>query len=143
MTRIIPAERPKPKTEDLGPKVLAHQRYYSADGEWLPGVTTIVRVLGFNTDVLVRWANREGLEGKETGKIKDETAAIGTLAHHFVECLLANKEPDVRDYSDNQIQRASYALRGFHEWLKEHELNVHLVESRLVSEQYRFGGTID
>ena len=143
MSRITIAERPPPKTEELGPKVHAHQRYYTEDGTLVPGVTTIVRVLGFNTDVLVKWANKEGLAGRDTAKIKDETAAIGSLAHLLVESELKDEEPDLKDYTPAQLKRAQHALRSFHEWRQGHDLHAQLVEASLVSEEHTYGGTVD
>lgn len=142
MARVT-EQRPRPKTENLGRKVQAHQRYYLGDGTLVPGVTTITRVLGFNTDVLVKWANKEGLAGRDTNKIKDETAAIGSLAHHLIESELKYVDPDLADYTGAQLQRAEHALKAFHDWRDQHELTPFLVEGQLVSEAHGFGGTID
>jgi hypothetical protein len=143
MARIT-AERLAPKTkEDLGPKVRAHTRYHLANGEQVPGVTTIVGVLGFNKDVLVKWARNEALAGNDPDKIRDETATIGTLVHDMVECELAGKDFDGSDYSSNQIERALHAWKTFHDWREQHTLDAELVEQQLVSELYGYGGTID
>ena len=142
MARVVEL-RPKPKTENLGSKVRAHQRYYTSDGSLVPGVTTVVRVLGFNTDVLVRWANKEGLAGRDTNKIKDETAAIGSLAHLLIEAELKGEEPDLADFTENQFERAQHALKAFHDWRQQRVLKPQLTEVSLVSEEFGFGGTID
>lgn len=142
MAKIVEM-RPPPKTENLGPKVQAHTRYYLGDGTLVPGVTTVVRVLGFNTDVLVKWANREGLAGRDTTKIKDETAAIGSLAHYLIESELKGEEPDLADYTPAQLERAQHALKAFHEWKRQQDFHPQLVEGRLVSEEHGYGGTVD
>jgi hypothetical protein len=142
MAKIVEM-RPKPKSEDLGNKIKAHTRYYDADGALVPGVTTIVRVLGFNTDVLVKWANKEGLAGNDSQKIKDETAAIGTLAHYLIECALKLEDPVLDDYSPSQVERARWALGAFYEWFAEHKLNARWAEAQLVSNVHGYGGTVD
>src|SRR5262245_28419785 len=143
MARIT-AERLTPKTkEDLGSKVKAHTRYHLANGDQVPGVTTIVNVLGFNKDVLVKWARNEALAGNDPDKIRDETATIGTLSHHLVECELAGVDPDTRDYSTAQVEKALHAWKCFHDWREQHKLDAELVEQPLVSELHGYGGTID
>ncbi len=142
MAKVAPAHH-RPRSDGLGPKVNAHTRYFLADGTLVPGVTTVVGVLGFNKDVLVRWANNEGLRGRDTSKIKDETAAIGTLAHYLIQCELAAITPDLRDFTPAQLDLAQHAVRSFHQWRAQHDLRVVLVEQPLVSERHRYGGTVD
>src|SRR5262245_1664474 len=142
MARVT-ATPQQPSTENLGSKVKAHTRYYDADGTLLPGVTTIVRVLGSNPEPLLTWANNEGLAGRDTRKIKDETATIGSLAHYAVQCQLTGAQPDLTDYTANQAERAQYALNAFQSWRDEHHFVPELIEQHLVSEEHKYGGTID
>jgi len=120
---------------------MAHQRYYTAAGELVPGVTTILG--GLAKPALVPWANRLGLQGIDTNKYTDEAAMIGTLAHYLVECQLGEIEPDLVDYTPAQLERANLALGSFNAWLGGHTLKPSIVEGQLVSEKYHFGGTID
>jgi hypothetical protein len=138
LTRVgAPVRRAK---EDFGDKVKAHVQY-KIDGVRIPGVTTVLGVL--SKPALVSWANRKGLEGIDTSKYRDETAAIGTLAHYFIVCELAGEAPDTSDYTPQQIERAQWSLRSFHAWQKRHTLEPILVEAPLVSQEHRYGGTID
>ncbi len=121
--------------------MLAHQRYYTADGTQVPGVTTILGVL--DKPYLVAWANRMGLQGIDSRKYTDEAASVGTLAHYLVECELAGVEPILDDYTPNQLERAQHSLGHFHAWKAQHDLSPVLVEAQLVSERYRYGGTVD
>jgi RecB family exonuclease len=108
----------------------------------VPGVTTILNVI--NKPYLVAWANRLGLEGTNTAKYKDEAAAIGTLAHYLVECRLRSTQPDLKDFTPAQVERAGYSLRSYDAWLaNQTSFEPIKVELRLVSEKYHYGGTID
>jgi hypothetical protein len=134
--------QPKPK-DDFGSKVKAHQRYYTSDGEMVPGATTVLNVIA--KPYLVTWANRLGLEGVDTNKYKDEAAAIGTLAHYLVECELRGEEPDLKDYTPAQVERAAHSRASYQEWKAQEVRDMETigVEMRLVSDEFRYGGTLD
>lgn len=122
-------------------KARAHTRYRTADGTIVPGATTVIGVI--DKPHLVKWANNLGLLGYDSNKYRDELAEIGTLAHYMIECHLSGIEPDLSAYSPEQIDRASNSVLKFHEWEKQHTLEPILTEAQLVSEKYRFGGTVD
>lgn len=133
---------PEKKTkEDLGDKVRAHIRYKTTAGEKVPGVTTVIGVM--DKPALVGWANRLGLDGIDSSKYRDESASIGTLAHYLIVCELASQDPDLDNFTPAQIERAQWSLNSFHNWRKRHTLEPTLVETPLVSDEWRFGGTID
>jgi len=119
----------------------AHTRYYTRDGTLVPGTTTITGILA--KPALITWANNMGLQGINTNKYVSEAAAIGTLAHYLVQCHLQGSEPDTSLYSAEQLDKAENALLSFYEWLNTRELEPILLEEPLVSERYRFGGTVD
>jgi PD-(D/E)XK nuclease superfamily len=143
MARVTPTAQQPPRTprEDFGPKVQAHQRYYLEDGTQVPGVTTVLSVL--DKPYLVAWANKMGLQGIDSRKYTDEAATVGTLAHYLVECELAGVEPELGDFTPNQIDRAGHSFSHFQQWRAQHDLSPVLVEAQLVSERYRYGGTVD
>ena len=143
MAKVIPLPTHSPRSEDLGDKVKAHQRYRLKDGSIVPGVTTITGILGFNKQTLINWARNEALAGRDPNKIKDETAMIGTLAHYLIECGLSGKPPSTKDYTPDQVERAEHALHSFNQWISQHELAPMLIEGQLVSEEHQYGGTID
>lgn len=122
-------------------KVEAHQRYYLKDGTLVPGVTTILQVL--NKPALVKWANKMGLQGIDTSKYKDKMAEIGTIAHYLIECDVKGEKPILDDYAPADIDKAENSLLSFYEWQKNHKLEVIFSEKQLVSETYRYGGTVD
>ena len=121
----------------------AHTRYKLPDGTRLPGVTTITKQLGWNTNVLMNWANKKGLEGIDTTKYVDNLADIGTLAHELVTNSLLNKATDMDDYSKNQIELAQNSANSFFRWAKGKKIKPILIETPLVSESLCYGGTPD
>jgi hypothetical protein len=143
MARISPAEKHPPITPatDFGDKVRAHVRYYTSSGEQVPGVTTILSVL--NKPALINWANRMGLQGIDTNKYVDEAGAVGTLAHALIMESLGGKVVRLEDFTADQLTRARYGVAVFYKWVKAHKLTPQLLEQPLVSDEHRFGGTID
>jgi hypothetical protein len=126
----------------MGKKVKAHIRYKTEDGAIVPGVTTVLGLL--NKPALVPWANKLGLAGVDVNKYVDDKADIGTLAHAMITDHLSNKKTDFSDYSKNQIDKAENSVLSFWEWEKDHKIEeVFFCERPLVSEAYRFGGTLD
>ena len=71
-------------------------------------------------------------------------ASIGTLAHQMVHDYFKNERTDFIEYSSDDISKAENCLISFYNWIDEHdEVEPVLLEEQLVSESYRFGGTID
>lgn len=119
----------------------AHPKYRAADGEVVPGVTTVLGII--DKPALKTWANEVGLAGYSVGKYVDAMAVVGTLAHYMIECDLKGVSPDIADYSANEIDRALVSYHKFVAWREEHDFELILSEWGLVSEQHRYGGTID
>lgn len=119
----------------------AHQRYRTTDGVIVPGVTTVCGLLA--KPFLIKWANRMGLEGIDTTKYVDKAARIGTCAHEMVQEHLGGSEVDHSLYSSDEIDLAENALISYFEWEKNHDMETHLIESQLVSDYHRYGGSID
>lgn len=133
---------PAPKSrEDFGEKVRAHVRYKTSAGVQVPGVTTVLGELA--KPALTGWANRLGLQGIDVNKYRDETASIGTLAHYLIVCELADDEPELDNFTPDQIRRAQWSLNSFHNWKSRHTLEPVLVEAALVSDEWLYGGKID
>lgn len=124
----------------------AHTRYVvEVDGEkrQVPGVTTVTGLHGGSKEVLIKWANNQGLEGIDVAKVKDKAADIGTCAHYLVECYLKQVEPDLSLYSPDTVGMAENACLSYFEWEKNHDVEVILTEGQLVHNGLFFGGTID
>jgi hypothetical protein len=119
----------------------AHTRYRLTDGTEVPGTTTVLGVLA--KPALIHWAWDLGMQGIDYKTYKDVAANIGTLAHYMVQCDLSGERPDLSAYTPDDIDKAENALLKWYEWRKTHKIEPVLIEAPLVSEQFRFGGTID
>ncbi len=124
-------------------KSRTHQRYKTKDGIVVPGVTTVLSVI--NKPALVKWANGLGLSGIDSTTYVDETARIGTLAHEMIQEYLGGPKWDRSAYDAQQIDAAENAVLSFYEWERQTgaKMITRAIELPLVSETYRFGGTID
>lgn len=122
-------------------KAKTHTVYKCADGKRVPGVTTITGVL--DKPALVPWANKLGLEGIKVREYVDDLATIGKLAHYMVESHILKKEPDLADYSKNQISSAETSTLKYLDWESKHEIEYLGVEVIAVSEKHRVGGMMD
>ena len=118
-----------------------HTVYKLADGTRVPGTTTITGVM--DKPALKKWANQLGLLGIEVDKYVDELATIGTLAHYMIECHCKGVEPDLGDYTKNQIALAENSYLKWMFWQDQVGFIPEHNELELVSSEYRFGGTID
>lgn len=124
-------------------KTKAHTAYKLKDGKRVKGVTTILGNLGWNKNVLVAWARRTALAGDDPDAVLKEAGAIGTLAHYLCECDIKGEEPELDDYSAEQIEKAENAFLGYLEWKKMTKPKYEAIELKMVSEKYKVGGTAD
>lgn len=141
-------EKPKVKFE----KTRAHQRYKLKDGTVVPGATTVLNVMD-KGEALLNWAYECGLRNEDFRKARDQAADIGTLAHFLCECHLNGTEADLSEFSPSDRDKAENSFLKFLEWWDSQKMqklactdqhgkqNVNEVE--LVSEKWKFGGTID
>ena len=122
-------------------KNAVHQRYYTKDGELVAGSTTILSVMAKPN--LIRWAWNCGIKGEDYTKVRDSAGSVGTITHLMITEELQNRVPDLKDFTQNNIDSATLCLNSFHEWRKSHTLEVIHVEKPLISNIYRYGGTPD
>ena len=118
-----------------------HTIYKLKNGKRVCGVTTITGVL--DKPALKYWANQLGLEGIKVQEYVDDLASIGTLAHYMIECHIKKIKPNLDNSSKNQIDSAENSFLKFLEWEKQHRIEFIASEMQLVSEKYKYGGTID
>lgn len=122
-------------------KVKQHTVYKTSDGIRVPGVTTILNVL--NKPALLGWANRMGLQGIDTRSYVDEKADIGTCAHYMIECDIKGTTPDLSIYSPFVVEAAENSYLKWMSWKESQDISFIGSEMVLVSEEHRYGGTID
>lgn len=133
----------KTQKEKYSNRVSAHIIYKLKDGTIVPGVTTITESLGWNKRALIKWANNLGLKGIDSAKYAAEKAEIGILAHLMITDYLQGIKTDTSEYSRVVIDQAENSVLSFFEWLKRNKLEPHLIEEPLISEKYKYGGTMD
>ena len=121
----------------------AHQRYKTADGTTVPGVTTVTGII--NKPGLVKWANNLGLQGIDSSAYVDEAAKVGTLAHEMIQEYLNGPKWDREAYTAAQVDLAENAVISFYEWERRTgaKLKTEFIEKQLVSEDLKYGGTVD
>lgn len=125
-------------------KFQTHQKYKLKDGTLVVGVTTITGLLA--KPQLVHWAYRLAVEGIKYWEITNEAKNVGTIVHYLTECKLKGITPDtsiLKDYTQNQIDTAKLSYDNFLKWFETHKIKILAVELKLVSEKYRYGGTLD
>jgi len=116
--------------------------YYTKAGERVPSVTTIISRFK-ESGALMNWAWRMGQEGKDYREERDAAANAGTLAHAMVEAWVRGIQADLAGYDADTIAKASRAFSAFEEWARQTQLKITHPETALVSERYRYGGTLD
>ena len=134
----------------MSKKTKAHGRYRLKPtdsfpkGEIVPGVTTILgSQLAWNKNVLIAWARREALAGRDPDKIRDEAADSGTCTHYLVECHIKGVKPDLKDFTQNQIDKGETGFLAFLDWEKENDLEYVHIELPVISKRFRYGGIVD
>lgn len=120
---------------------MAHIVYKLASGKRVAGVTTILNVI--NKPALIKWANDLGLQGIDSTTYVDNLADIGTLGHSMIMSHLTGRELGTEGYTKEQIDLAENSFISYLNWEEQHTVEPILVETPLVSEQYKYGGTLD
>lgn len=131
---------------------------YKLDGEWVPGVTTILGVI--NKPGLTKWAassvaeyvanNREAVEhlyaagsGPMVAALKevpwqkrDDAADRGTKFHEFAERILLGEEVDV---PDDKVGMVEAALA----FMEDYDIQPIATEGRVGSRTHKYAGSFD
>ena len=124
--------------------VKAHTRYKLKSGKVCPSVTTIIdSSLGWNKRVLLGWSRKECMKGNDPDLILRDTGEAGTCAHLLIESYVRGTKPDLCDFTERQIVAGKSALVAYQSWERSHPLEYVHLEHQVVSEEFRFGGTID
>lgn len=118
-----------------------HQSYYLKDGSKVPGTTTIQKIKA--KEALLGWANKMGLQGKKHTDIANRAADIGSIAHHMAEGYLAGFTPDFGICDPQLVMEATVCYDKFVNWWERQGYTILHTELQLVSETYRYGGTLD
>ncbi len=120
------------------------QPYKTKDGSRVPGTTTVIGACKLGgIEGLLAWANREGLAGRNHRDSRDKAADAGTCAHDMVECHIRGREFTPVPYDAECLAKARHAFQAFHAWAQQTKLSPAHPELSLLSETYRYGGTLD
>jgi len=119
----------------------AHQQYKTKDGTIVPGVTTILGILA--KPALIHWAWNLGMQKQDYRKVRDKAADIGTIAHLMIECDIKGVPFDRTQYVPDNVDKAENAYLAWLEWRDKFKVITVASEKQIVSEEYKFGGTID
>jgi hypothetical protein len=104
-----------------------------------PRVTSVIAQLGWNKDVLMGWANRCGLDGKDHADVSGAAARIGTSVHSMI-------EHDIRGthYTGDGVPReAQIAFANFLRWKRTVHLAPLEMELFLQSKAHGYQGHPD
>lgn len=117
--------------------------YELKDGTVVPSVTTIIGRFK-DSGGLIWWAWNEGMNKRDFRETRDKAADSGTLAHAMVEADIRGKAYMAPVDADPAVLgRARQAFDNYREWRRQTNLEPVESEVRLVSEKYRFAGTLD
>ena len=119
----------------------AHQRYKTAEGVAVPGVTTVLGAT-IPKPALLAWAYNCGVKGEDFCKVKDKAADVGTIAHWLIELHLKGLEPDTSNFAPADLSKAENAVIKFMSWWDTGKFEFVSSEIQLVSTE-GYGGTLD
>lgn len=120
-------------------KNTVHTVYRNKEKKRIPSVTTIIGQLA--KPQLIPWANGLGLKGIEYKKYMDDVAIVGTLVHEMIQGYFTGGEVDLKEYSQNDIERANNSMKSFHNWVSSVEIKP--IKNEIKLESDKFGGTTD
>ncbi|MCS5657630.1 MAG: hypothetical protein NZ762_04135 [Dehalococcoidia bacterium] len=139
-------------------------RHYRVEGydELFPSVTNVLDVI--NKPALVPWARNMALESVETAlkkrsgtreaitpewisqvisearrrpeQVRDQAADFGTQAHVAIDQIVQGLEPQIPPEME-------LVVNNFTEWRRDANLDLHLTETMVFSDKYRYAGAMD
>lgn len=116
--------------------------YYLKDGTRVPSVTTVLSRFK-ESGGLVHWAWNLGKQNLDYRSVRDSAADAGTAAHAMVEAYALGVPFDPVSFRPEILEKAKGAYDGFLAWAKQTGLKIVKTEQALVSEKYKYGGTLD
>lgn len=118
-----------------------HTQYKLLDGSVVPGVTTVLGIIA--KPALAPAANKLGLQNINSTIYWRELADIGTISHYLLLSYLKKVKPDTSDYRKDLVDKAENSFLSYLEWERNHKIEPVLLETALVSEIFKYGGTPD
>jgi len=128
--------------QTLTPFFSTHPRYALPNGEIVPSVTQILNAV-IAKPGLQKWANQLGLNNKSLDNESKSTLDVGKLLHAYIQADLEGAVVDGVGYTPEQIGLAKKSFAQYLRWKDGKQIKTIKTEYVMVSEKYRFGGTID
>jgi hypothetical protein len=119
----------------------AHITYKDSMEQKVVGVTTALNLRA--KPALIPWAYQRGKDGLELYGSRDKSADIGTIIHARIMAYFLDYEIDNFNVSPEAWKLSDNSMKSFYEWARPRKVRPILVETPLISEKYRYGGTPD
>jgi len=118
-----------------------HTVYKTADGTRVPSVSTILGELA--KPALIEWAWKLGIQGINYRDFRDSLADVGTLTHRLILDHLRKEATESTSFSPDIVTLAESCFASYLAWEKANKIEPVMLETPLISELYRYGGTSD
>lgn len=116
---------------------------YELDGGFYPSVTTILKIISTNEDLL-KWANHMGFKRKDIKKIQEESTDFGTKVHSHLQSIVDNNFNNPIPYKDNlEKYEIENIKKKFIEFFKDIKYNTLYTEKTIISKELGYAGTLD
>lgn len=124
---------------DIIRKEIDGSHYYWVDGEYYPGVTSIIEAGAPTPYALKKWFKETTLEEQDE---KSKTSlAFGSLIHDVAQKLLSGVEINLEtDYPQLRAKKHIVALAN---WLNDVKPTIIDTEQTVASKKYKYAGTLD
>ncbi len=116
--------------------------YRLKDGTRVPGVTTVIGRFK-DSGGLIHWAWQQGIAGVDYRARTESAATAGTYAHELIDAFIHKREPMLTCTDPELIALAEKGFGAFKTWASQSRMEIVETETPLVSEEWRFGGTLD
>lgn len=118
-------------------------RFYEKDGNKYPSVTTVLKLISGNDD-LMKWANYLGFKRKDLTKTLEESARFGTLVHSHLESIVDNSSESKLKPKDNLDEYSlSKAINNFNRIFDGVDYTTIFSEKTIIGSTLGYGGTLD
>jgi hypothetical protein len=123
-------------------KEIDDSHYYWIDGEFVPGVTTILdEAAPVAFGIRNFWISNTA---EESSKKSNEAKEFGSLIHDAIERLLNGEELNLTspEYNFTKVKKH---LMSFHNWFHEFNPDIDSIQSEQIvgSKEYKYAGTLD
>ena len=119
-----------------------YRPYHLADGTIVPSVTTVLKVLD-KGEGMQYWAWDLGRQGLDYREVRDAAARVGTLAHYLIASHLKGEKTNVSEFSPDEVDKAKTCFAKYLAWENQNTISPVMIETPLISEEYKYGGTPD